>query len=411
MKRLSCRFCRAPLRTSFCDLGSTPLANSYLTAAQLDQPEAFYPLHAYVCDECFLVQLDHVEAPENIFSEYAYFSSYSTTWLEHCKRYVTDVVQRFSLTGNSQVVEVASNDGYLLRYFAERSIPVLGIEPARNVAAAATRASIPTLVRFFDESLAAELLAEGKTADLLIANNVLAHVPNLNGFVAGLARLLAARGVLTLEFPHLLQLIRNNQFDTIYHEHFSYFSLHSVESVLRHHGLVVFDVQELPTHGGSLRVFARNAADETKPVQQSVNDLRCREMAEHMTTLAAYQAFDERVRGVKRALLHFLLDAVQGGKRVVGYGAPAKGNTLLNVCGIRRDLLPYTADLSPHKQGLYLPGTRLPIVSPDTILNDKPDYVLVLPWNVREEVQSQLQEVRRWGGQFVTAIPTLQFHR
>ncbi len=363
---LNCRFCDQSLRETFVDLGMSPLANAYPGVEDLQRHEAFYPLHTYVCEHCFLVQLPEVQTPEEIFSDYAYFSSFSESWLRHAEAYVEAMVERFHLGQESQVVEVASNDGYLLRYFRERQIPVLGIEPAANVAKAAEAKGIRTLAEFFGSKLAERLRTEGVQADLLAANNVLAHTPYLNDFVAGLKSLLAPHGVITLEFPHLLRLVDGNQFDTIYHEHFSYFSFTTVGRVLEQHGLTVFDVEELPTHGGSLRVFAAHAQAGRKSSER-VAELLEREETHGYTTLAPYRGFAEKVRTTKRRLLAFLLEAKAAGKSIVGYGAPAKGNTLLNYCGIRQDFLDYTVDRSPHKQGRFLPGTRIPIHAPDKV--------------------------------------------
>jgi SAM-dependent methyltransferase len=422
--RHRCRFCAAPLALTFADLGVSPLANSYLAAEDLDRSETFYPLHAQVCTACWLVQLPEVERAEAIFSDYAYFSSYSESWLRHCERYAEMTIERFGLGETSRVVEVASNDGYLLRFFAERGVPVLGIEPAANVAAAAEAAGIPTVVRFFGCELATELkavdarllpsggnssdLSGERGADLMAANNVLAHVPDLNDFVAGFRTLLAPGGVATFEFPHLLRLVENSQFDTIYHEHFSYFSLHAAQRVFARHGLTVFDVEELPTHGGSLRLFCRHADNDALPVAPRVEALLETERQAGLLGEEPYRAFAERVCAVKRGLLRFLLDARERGETVAGYGAPAKGNTLLNYCGVGPDLLPYTVDRSPHKQGRYLPGTRIPIHSPAEIRRRRPDYLLILPWNLRDEIAGQMADVRDWGGRFVVAVPELE---
>lgn len=405
---VSCRFCGAPLSQVFVDLGASPLANSYLEPEDLGKAEAFYPLCVYVCGECFLVQLPEEERPEAIFSEYAYFSSYSESWLRHAEAYARAMVERFGLGADHQVVEIASNDGYLLRWFKERDIPVLGIEPARNVAAAAQAAGIPTLVKFFGAATARELVDQGTRADLLVGNNVLAHVPDLNDFVAGLKILLAPAGVLTMEFPHLLRLMQEDQFDTIYHEHYSYFSFATVRRVFAAHGLTLFDVEELPTHGGSLRIYGRHDEDATKPVGERVGELLVGEEAARLGCLETYRSFTERVLRVKRGLLRFLIDAKEEGKTIAGYGAPAKGNTLLNYCGIRTDFLDYTVDRSPHKQGRYLPGTRIPIHGPDRLRETRPDYVLILPWNLKEEIVEQMADVRTWGGRFVVAVPEVR---
>jgi SAM-dependent methyltransferase len=408
MTSLSCRFCRAPLEHQVVDLGSSPLANSYLTPETLERAEVFLPLAVYVCTSCWLAQLPAVATPEEIFSDYAYFSSYSTSWLDHARRYVEAMIERFGFAAGHQVVEIASNDGYLLRFFRERGVPVLGIEPAANVAAAAVELGIPTEVRFFGEAAARDLVARGLAADLLLGNNVLAHVPDLNDFVAGLATLLAPGGVLTMEFPHLVRLVEENQFDTIYHEHFSYFTLVAVERVFARHGLELFDVEELATHGGSLRVFAQRRGSGGHPVGPRVAELAARERALGVEALDWYAGFAERVRATKRDLLEFLIAAKREGRKVVGYGAPAKGNTLLNYCGIRGDFLDYTVDRSPHKQGRFLPGTRIPIAAPERIAATRPDYLLVLPWNLRDEIAAQMAGIREWGGRFVVAIPRLE---
>jgi len=403
-----CRFCAAELTYSFCDLGMSPLSNAFLRADQLDCVEPYYPLHARVCGRCFLVQLPEFESPEHIFSEYAYFSSFSDTWLKHARDYVERVVPRLGLGPQSQVIEIASNDGYLLRYFKERTVPVLGIEPAANVARAAEAAGIPTLVRFFGAALARELAGQGTQADLLLGNNVLAHVPDLNDFVAGLKLALKPTGVITMEFPHLARLVDECQFDTIYHEHFSYFSLATVDKVFRHHGLRLFDVEELPTHGGSLRIYAQHAETGPHADTGQVGALLGREKAEGLLDLATYARFGEAVREVKRALLDFLIRAKRESKRICGYGAPAKGNTLLNYCGVRGDFLEFTVDRSPHKQGLFLPGTHIPISAPERIRAERPDFVLILPWNLRDEIVEQLAFIREWDGRFVVPIPRVE---
>jgi SAM-dependent methyltransferase len=402
-----CRHCASPLARTFCDLGMSPLANSYVPPERRMDMEPFYPLHAYVCERCFLVQLEEFESPEEIFSEYAYFSSYSQSWLVHARAYTREVTPRFGLGKGSLVVEIASNDGYLLQYFQELGVPVLGIEPAANVARVALDKGIPTRVTFFGAETARALRAEGIEADLLLGNNVLAHVPRLHDFVEGLALLLKPRGVITMEFPHLLQLIRQTQFDTIYHEHFSYFSLLSVERVFAAHGLRVFDVDRLETHGGSLRIFVARDDDGSKPTGPRVLALRDEEERDGLGRLDPYLAFGERVRQAKRDLLRFLIDAKNQGRSIVGYGAPAKGNTLLNYCGVGPDLIDYTVDRSPHKQGRMLPGVRIPIEDPERIRVTRPDYVLILPWNIRDEVMAQMAHVREWGGRFVVPIPAV----
>jgi len=409
---LACRNCGRPLTTTFVDLGMTPLANSYLTADRLEEMEPFYPLHARVCGACFLVQVPELKTPAEIFGDYAYFSSFSDTWLEHARRYTDAMIERFALGPSSRVVEVASNDGYLLRHFRDRGVEVLGIEPARNVAEAANANGVPTVPRFFGVALARELAESGKRADLLAGNNVLAHVPDLHDFVGGLAILLADGGVLTVEFPHLLRLIEQNQFDTIYHEHFSYLSFSVVLSLFARHGLSVFDVEEIPTHGGSLRVFARRAGDPAPKTEsgqsERVKELLAREQSRGLNRVEAYVDFGKKAAAAKAGLLRFLLDARREGKSVAAYGAPAKGNTLLNFCGIRPDLLPFTVDRSPHKQGRFLPGTHLPIHAPAKIFEEKPDYLLILPWNIRDEIAEQMKGIRAWGGRFAVAIPELE---
>ncbi|MDH3625210.1 MAG: class I SAM-dependent methyltransferase [Myxococcales bacterium] len=401
----TCRHCDSRLEVSFCDLGMSPLANSYLSAEQLDRMEPFYPLHAYVCAECFLVQLQEFETPEQIFTEYAYFSSYSDSWVAHAKAYVDQMTARFGFDDSSQVIEIASNDGYLLQFFKERGVPVLGIEPAANVAAAAQEKGIETLVQFFNPETAESLGRRGIKADLLLGNNVLAHVPALNDFVRAMKIALKPSGIITMEFPHLLQLMRENQFDTIYHEHFSYLSLSTVERVFEKFGLRVFDVDQLPTHGGSLRIYATHVENDARPVGENIIALKKEEADAGLGGLSAYTAFSDQVKETKRALLRFLIEAREEGKSIVGYGAPAKGNTLLNYCGIRTDLVDYTVDRSPHKQDRFLPGVHLPIHSPDRIRETKPDYVLILPWNIKEEVMKQMSYIRDWGGRFVVPIP------
>jgi SAM-dependent methyltransferase len=388
----------------------SPLANSYLTPEQLNRMEPFYPLHVYVCAACLLVQLEEFSSPRDIFSDYAYFSSFSDSWLVHARAYVDMMVERFPFDGRSKVVEIASNDGYLLQNFVARGIPVLGVEPAANVAEEAIRKGINTRVAFFGEKTALDLAAEGWSADLIIGNNVLAHVPDLNDFIKGLRMLLKPTGLITMEFPHLLRLMEQNQFDTIYHEHFSYFSFLAVEQVFARHGMKLFDVEELPTHGGSLRIYACHEQDETKPTGARARELRAREEASGFDRLEHYLSFGPRVEECKRKLLTFLIAAKREGKQVAGYGAPAKGNTLLNYCGVRTDLISYTVDRSPHKQGRFLPGVRIPIHAPERIRQTRPDYVLILPWNIREEVMEQMSFIREWGGKFVVPIPEVSVY-
>jgi SAM-dependent methyltransferase len=400
-----CRFCGAALRSTFVDLGMSPLCETYPAAKDFKSGEVYYPLHVYTCEKCFLVQLEEFEKAENIFSDYAYFSSYSDSWLKHCENYCGQMTDRFALNANSFVVEVASNDGYLLQYFVKRNVPVLGIEPAANVAKVAVEKGVPSLVRFFGAQLAKELVAERGPVDLALGNNVLAQVPDLNDFVEGLKILLKPAGVLTLEFPHLLRLIEWNEFDTIYHEHFSYFSLLTTIRILEAHGLRVFDVDELSTHGGSLRVYATRAENTTHQLQPSVAKILNDEKNAGLDSLEGYERFAAQVKETKFALVEFLMSAAKQGKKVAGYGAPGKSATLLHYCGIGRDLIEYTVDRSPYKQGRFLPGTHIPIFHPDRIRETKPDYIVILPWNLREEIISQLQYIREWGGRFVVPIP------
>ena len=404
-----CRFCGAPLRHTFVDLGAAPIPNDYLTAAQLSQMEPFYPLHVKVCGDCFLVQVADCISARQIFGEhYAYFSSFSDSWLAHAKTYVEMITTRLALGKHHHVIEVACNDGYLLQYFVAKGIPVLGIEPTANTAEAATKKGIPTVVKFLGEDTAQDLAKAGRQADLLIGNNVLAHVPDINDFVEGLHILLKPTGVLTMEFPHLLRLMSENQFDTIYHEHYQYLSLLVVEKIFGTHGLTVFDVEELPTHGGSLRIYACHSDDPDRPVDVRVGELKAREEREGMGRLEYYRGFGEKVMATKRDLLDFLIRAKREGKRIAGYGAPGKGNTLLNYCGIRADLLEYTVDRNPYKHGKFLPGTHIPIFPTERIRETRPDYLLVLPWNLRDEITAQLAYVREWGCRFVIPIPEVE---
>jgi SAM-dependent methyltransferase len=404
----SCRFCGAGLRHTVVDLGMSPLCETYLAPEELDAMEAFYPLHVRVCERCFLVQLSEYVSAGEIFTEYAYFSSYSESWVRHARDYAEAMIERFELSDRKLVVEVASNDGYLLQHFVARGVPVLGIEPAANVAVAAEERGVPTLVEFFGVDLATSLAAAGRRADVIAADNVLAQVPDLNDFVAGLRILLAPDGVVTVEFPHLLRLIDENQFDTIYHEHFSYFSFETACTIFESHGLRVFDVDELPTHGGSLRLYACRTESGAHAATSRVEALAERERVAGYRTLAPYADFGARVEETKRALLDFLIDARRAGKTVVGYGAPGKGNTLLNYCGIRTDFLDYTVDRNPYKQGRFLPGTHIPIFDPDKLAETRPDFILIMPWNLRDEIVSQLGYARDWGAHFVVAIPALE---
>ena len=405
-----CRFCSSPLRHTLVDLGMSPLCESYVSAENLNRMEPFYPLRVYVCDRCYLAQLEEYVSPEEIFTEYAYFSSYADSWLKHAKNYTDLMAERFGIDHSSFVVELASNDGYLLQYFVEKGVPVLGVEPARNIAKVAIEKGIPTRVEFFGEKMAAGLVSEGKKADLVLGNNVLAQVPRLNDFVRGMKILLKPQGVITMEFPHLVRLMEENQFDTIYHEHFSYFSLLTVEKVFAAHGLTIFDADELLTHGGSLRIYARHAEDGTKPVNARTHELRMREEAAGLARMETYEAFSEKVKETKRKLLEFLIGVKNDGKIICGYGAPGKGNTLLNYCGIRTDFLDYTVDRNPYKQGKFTPGTHIPIFSPDKIRETRPDYLFILPWNFKDEIIGQMSYIREWGGRFIVPIPEVRVY-
>jgi SAM-dependent methyltransferase len=401
-----CRLCDKALHMSFMDLGMSPLCESFLTAEQTDAMEPFYPLHALVCDSCFLVQLKEYVQPEHIFSEYAYFSSFSTSWVEHARRYCEMIKARLSLGGNSRVYEIASNDGYLLQHFLPLGVPVTGIEPAANIAEVARKKNIPTLVEFFGLKLAQQLVSEGKTADLIIGNNVLAQVPDLNDFTAGMAHLLAPQGVITVEFPHLEKLINENQFDTVYHEHFSYFSLVTIDRMAQRHGLKVFDVEEIATHGGSLRVYLCRA-DAAHVVSSKVTALMAHERAIGFEDIATYARFAAGVHDTKRKLLSFLIECKEKGARICGYGAPGKGNTLLNYCGIGTDFLDFTVDRNPYKHGRYTPGMHIPIVPVEVINEVKPDYLFILPWNLKNEIVAQMRHVGDWGCKFIVPIPTV----
>jgi 2-polyprenyl-3-methyl-5-hydroxy-6-metoxy-1,4-benzoquinol methylase len=396
------------LEHTFVDLGMSPLCQTHIEPTELNQMERFYPLHAYVCSNCFLVQVEEFVSPDEIFSDYAYLSSYSDSWVEHARQYVEMISKRLGLHAGSYVVEIASNDGYLLQHFVAKGIPCLGVEPAANVAEIARGKGIETEVCFFGEESAKRIASKHRKADLILGNNVLAHVPKLHDFVQGLKELLAQGGTVTMEFPHLLKLMQLNQFDTIYHEHFSYLSLFVVEKVFASHGLTLFDVDEVPTHGGSIRIYARHAEDKSRPVAAAVERLRATEFEAGLNRLETYARFTEQVKETKRALLDFLIRAHREGKTVVGYGAPGKGNTLLNYCGIRQDLLAYTVDRNPLKQGRYTPGTHIPILPPEKIRETKPDYVLILPWNLKEEIAQQHSYIREWGGRFVVPIPKVE---
>jgi SAM-dependent methyltransferase len=405
-----CRFCRAGLKRTFVDLGMSPLCETYPSVNDLDRGEVYYPLHVYVCDRCFLVQLGEYETPENIFSEYPYFSSYSESWLRHAENYCNKMMTELGLGGQSLVVEVASNDGYLLQYFVQRHVPVLGIEPAANVAKVAVEKGVPTLVKFFGTQLAKDLAAEGRRADLVVGNNVLAQVPDLNDFVEGLKVLLKPAGILTLEFPHLLRLIERNEFDTVYHEHYSYFSMLTAARILEAHGLKVFHVAELPTHGGSLRVYACRAENQKYDIRPSVADLIAEETRAGLASAEGYGRFAQKVKETKLALVDFLITAARQGKSVAGYGAPGKSATLLHYCGIGKDLIQFTVDRSPYKQGRFLPGSHIPIFHPDRIREAKPDYLVILPWNLKDEIMEQMAFIRDWGGRFVVPIPELRIY-
>jgi SAM-dependent methyltransferase len=403
---VACRFCGAPLTETFADLGMSPLANSFIAADRARAAETFYPLHAKVCGTCFLVQLDYIADPHKIFEDYLYFSSYSQSWLEHCRHYAEQAINALDLGPHSLVVELASNDGYLLQYFKSADVGVLGVEPAANVAARAVEKGVPTEVMFFSSQAAAKMQSKGVVADLVIANNVLAHVPDINDFVAGMKLILGPGGIVNAEFPHLLTLISEGQFDTIYHEHYSYFSLKVIADIFARAGLMVFDVETLPTHGGSLRIFAAHSG-EGRPVTSRMQVLQDLERRNGIDQIETYRNFAQRVVATKVELLSFLIEAKRHGQRVVAYGAPAKGNTLLNYCGIGIEFIAFTADISPHKQGTYLPGVRIPVLQPEAILDAKPDYVLILPWNLKDEIAEQLSAVRAAGGKFVIAIPAV----
>jgi 2-polyprenyl-3-methyl-5-hydroxy-6-metoxy-1,4-benzoquinol methylase len=406
---MNCRFCSNTLTHEFADLGFSPPSNAYLKAADLNKPETFFPLRTMVCEKCFLVQIDEFAKHDDIFNaEYAYFSSFSVSWLAHAKAYTQMMIKRFGFNTQSQVIEIASNDGYLLQYFKEQGVPVLGIEPTANTAAAAKEKGIESVVDFFGVRLANSLAAKGTKADLLLGNNVLAHVPDINDFAGGLKILLNPAGVITFEFPHLLQLIDKNQFDTIYHEHFCYLSLIAVKQIFTQHGLDIFDVEEVPTHGGSLRIFAKHREDNTKSISGNVAAMLGKEIKFGLNDLAIYKIYQQKAEKVKNDFTLFLIQAKKEGKRVAGYGAAAKGNTLLNFAGIKKDLLQFVADASPHKQNKFLPGVHIPVFDEQKIKTEKPDYVVILPWNLKEEIAAQLAYIKKWGGKFVVAVPALE---
>lgn len=402
-----CRFCGTELRHTLVDLGMSPLCESYVAAEDYSKMEPFYPLHAFVCHQCFLAQVDEFVPAEHIFSEYAYFSSFADSWVEHARRYCLDMRERFGLDATSQVVEVASNDGYLLQHFVGMGIPCYGIEPAANVARVAIEKGVPTEVEFFGVETARRLAAAGRDADLILGKNVLAQVPDLNDFVAGLKIMMRPGAVMTIEFPHLLATMEGNQFDQIYHEHYCYFSLLAARRVFEHHGITLFDVEEVPTHGGSLRIFGRHSEDGTKPVTERLTAFAARELAAGLDRMDTYAAFAEKVRETKRAALEFLIGAARAGQQVVGYGAPGKGNTFLNYCGIKTDMIAYTVDRNPYKQGRFLPGSRIPIHAPDKIAETRPDVIVILPWNFADEIAEQLAYTAEWGARLVRFVPTV----
>jgi 2-polyprenyl-3-methyl-5-hydroxy-6-metoxy-1,4-benzoquinol methylase len=405
MLTLNCRFCNEPINNIFVDLGISPLSNAFLKKEMLNDTEIFFPLCVYVCDNCFLVQLPEFEKPENIFEDYAYFSSYSSTWLEHVENYVDMMIKKFNFNEKSTVTEIASNDGYLLQFFKEKNIPILGIEPAVNVAKVAKEKGIPTITKFFSVNTANELKKEGKLSDLIIGNNVLAHVPNINDFIEGMNILLNSDGIITMEFPHLMQLIEKNQFDTIYHEHFSYLSFHTVIQIFEKHNLKIFDVEELTTHGGSLRIYATHIENSTHVLSNKVKKLLDKEIKFGITDMSTYTNFQENVIKIKNQLLNFILSVKNEKKKIICYGAAAKGNTLLNYCGIGKESIEYVVDINSHKQGLYLPGSHLQIKKPEEIKKDEPDFILILPWNIKEEIMKDMSFIHEWNGKFVIPIP------
>jgi len=408
MENFECRFCRCKIDQVFVDLGISPLSNAFLTKKDLKELEKRFPLKAFVCKNCFLVQLPEFETPENIFSDYVYFSSYSKSWLKHVENYVDMISEKIKLEKDNLVVELASNDGYLLQFFKKKGIPVKGIEPAANVAKVAENKGIETIVEFFGEKLAKKLVNKEEKADLIIGNNVLAHVPDINDFVKGISILLKTNGIINIEFPHLLQLIRHCQFDTIYHEHFSYLSLNTVKKIFEFHNLTIFDVDEIPTHGGSLRIYAKHKENNNLQIKKSVNKLLEKEKVFGLLDLSFYLEFSKTVEYVKKDLIKFFYNVKQNGKKVVCYGAAAKGNTLLNFCGIEKESIDYVVDSNPHKQGLYLPGTHIPIKNPEEIMKTKPDFILILPWNIKEEIMKDISYIRDWGGKFVIPIPGIK---
>lgn len=406
---MKCRFCKEEIKHVFIDLINSPASNSFLKKEELNEPETFYPLKVFTCHNCFLVQVDEYKKSDAIFSsDYVYFSSYSSSWLKHAKAYTEMMIDRFNFGSGSQVIEVASNDGYLLQYFQEKGVPVLGVEPTANTAKVAIDKGIKSIVDFFGVRLARQLVEEGIKADLLLGNNVLAHVPDINDFVGGMKVVLKPEGVITMEFPHLVQLIENNQFDTIYHEHFSYLSFYSVKKIFAAQGLDLFDVEELTTHGGSLRIYAKHKEDSSKKISGNVQKMEEKEKQKGITSLEYYQGFQDKALNVKLELLSFLIEQKRQGKTVAAYGAAAKGNTLLNYCGIKNDLIDFVVDANPNKQDKFLPASHIPVIKEDHLKQQKPDYVLILPWNLKEEITSQLSYIRDWNGKFVIPIPKLE---
>lgn len=408
---MNCRFCNTPLNFEFLDLVNSPPSNSFLSSDQLNEPEVFYPLRVLVCENCFLVQIDEYKKSSAIFDHnYVYFSSFSSSWLNHARNYCELVVERLSLDENSKVIEIASNDGYLLQYFLEKNIPVLGIEPTANTAKIALDKGIETITQFFGTALADELVKKQLLADLLIGNNVLAHVPDINDFVAGMKQILTPKGTITMEFPHLIQMINQNQFDTIYHEHFSYLSLFTVQKIFFHQGLEIYDVDEISTHGGSIRIYAKHLDDTSKQVSTNVSDLISKEKLLGVHTLTYYKGFNTNVDQIKIDFLSFLIAQKKNGKKVVGYGAAAKGNTLLNYCGVKKDLISFVVDANPNKQGKYLPGSHIPVVSEELLKQFHPDFVVIFPWNLSAEIMDQLSYIREWGGRFLIPIPNVHIN-
>ena len=406
---MKCRFCNHVLSIEFIDLVNSPASNSFLTKVQLNEPEVFYPLKVFVCDKCFLVQVDEYKKSDAIFDgEYAYFSSYSTSWLSHAKKYTEMMTSRFGLNEKSKVVEIASNDGYLLQYFKEKNIPVLGIEPTKNTAEVAISKGIETITEFFGDNFAQSLVSNGIKADLLLGNNVLAHVPDINDFVGGMKVLLNIDGVITMEFPHLMQLVDNNQFDTIYHEHFSYLSLYTVKQIFESKGLEIFDVEEILSHGGSLRIYAKHKGDNTKVISENVDKLLNKEIQKGINDVNYYKGFQERAEKIKLDLYSFLIEQKRNNKKVAAYGAAAKGNTLLNFCGIKNDLIAFVVDANPHKQDKFLPASHIHVVNEEVLKAEKPDYIIILPWNLTNEIKKQLHYTSDWGGKFVVSIPNLK---